>query len=270
MRGQTWFGLTHWGRMTHICVSKVIIIGSDNGLSPGRRQAIIWTNAGILLIRPLETNFSEILIGVQTFSFRKMELKMSSICLGRNELNTSSCCWRNDPLQCTQGLTMYAWTDYDLLIMYKGVNFCEINIHSVWVNSLAPGRCGNNFKSVIFKLTMQTSCLGTFSWVAQRWMPQNLTNEKSTLVMWRHQAITWGQSQCWPRSMVPYGITMPQWVNELQCSGLSWKSCRSWPECWEIQTSICKEMCKKLLVLTKSCWSRTDGPALVSNTDELQ
>ena len=50
------------------------------------------------------------------------------------------------------------------------------------------------------------------------------------------------------------------------CSGLSWKSCRSWPECWEIQTSICKEMCKKLLVLTKSCWSRTDGPALVSNT----
>ena len=70
--------LTHWGRVTHICVSKLIIIGSDNGLSPGRRQTIIWTNAGILLIRPLRTNFSEILIGVQTFSFRKMELKMSS------------------------------------------------------------------------------------------------------------------------------------------------------------------------------------------------
>ena len=42
--------LTHWGRVTHICVSKLTIIGSDNGLSPGRRQAIIWTNAGILLI----------------------------------------------------------------------------------------------------------------------------------------------------------------------------------------------------------------------------
>ena len=70
--------LTHWGRVTHICVSKLTIIGSDNGLAPGRRQAFIWTNAGILLVRPLGTNFNEILIGVQTFSFRKMELKMSS------------------------------------------------------------------------------------------------------------------------------------------------------------------------------------------------
>ena len=70
--------LTHWGWVTHICVSKLTIIGSDNGLSPGRRQAIIWTNAGTLLIRPFGTNFSEILIGVQLFSFRKMELKMSS------------------------------------------------------------------------------------------------------------------------------------------------------------------------------------------------
>ena len=52
--------LTHWSRVTQICVDNITIIGSDNGLSPGRRQAIIWTNAGILLIRPLGTNFSEI------------------------------------------------------------------------------------------------------------------------------------------------------------------------------------------------------------------
>ena len=64
--------------MTHICVSELTTTGSDNGLSPGRRQVIIWTNAGILLIRPLGTNFSEIIIGVQTFSFKKMELNMSS------------------------------------------------------------------------------------------------------------------------------------------------------------------------------------------------
>ena len=70
--------LTHWGRATHICVCKLAIIGSDNGLSPGRRQAIIWTNDGILLIGPLGTNFSEILIGIQTFSSRKMHLKISS------------------------------------------------------------------------------------------------------------------------------------------------------------------------------------------------
>ena len=59
-----WFmELTHWGRVTHICISNLTIIGSDNGLSPGRCQAIIWTNAGILLIGPLGTHLSEILIG---------------------------------------------------------------------------------------------------------------------------------------------------------------------------------------------------------------
>ena len=62
----------------HTCVGKLTIIGSDNGLSPGRRQAIIWTDAGILWIGLLGTNFSEMLIGIQTFSFKKMHLKMLS------------------------------------------------------------------------------------------------------------------------------------------------------------------------------------------------
>ena len=83
--------LTHWGRVTHICVSKLTIIGSDNGLSPGRRQAIIWTNAGTWLNRPLETKFSEILIKIHIFLFTKIHLKMASgkwrpFCLGLNEL----------------------------------------------------------------------------------------------------------------------------------------------------------------------------------------
>ena len=78
--------------MTHIYVGNLVIIGSDNGLSPGRRQAIIWTNAVILLIEPLGTNFSEILIEILTFSFKKMRLKVSSakwwpFCLGLNVLN---------------------------------------------------------------------------------------------------------------------------------------------------------------------------------------
>ena len=68
-----------------------IIIGSDNGLSPGRRQAITWTNDGILLIGPLGTNFSEILNEIHSFSFKKMHLKMASakwrlFRLGLNEL----------------------------------------------------------------------------------------------------------------------------------------------------------------------------------------
>ena len=64
--------------MTHICVSKLTTIVSDNGLSPGRRQAIIWTNAGILIIGHLGTNFNEILIEIYIFSSKKMRFKMSS------------------------------------------------------------------------------------------------------------------------------------------------------------------------------------------------
>ena len=67
-----------------------VVIGSDNGLSPCRRQAIIWTNAGILLIDPLGTNFGEILIEIHIFSLKTMHLKMSSakwrtFCPGRDE-----------------------------------------------------------------------------------------------------------------------------------------------------------------------------------------
>ena len=66
--------LTHWSRVTHICVGNLTIIGSDNGFSPGWRQAIIWTNAGILSNGP----FSEILAEIVTFSFKEMNLKVSS------------------------------------------------------------------------------------------------------------------------------------------------------------------------------------------------
>ena len=70
--------------MTHICVGNLTIIGSDNGLSPGRRQAIIWTNAGILLIGPLGTNFSEnrnrnLYIFIQENAFENVVWKMASI-----------------------------------------------------------------------------------------------------------------------------------------------------------------------------------------------
>ena len=58
--------------MMHICVGILSIIGSDNGLSPDRRQAIIYANTGILLIAPLETNFSEIWFEIHAFSFQKM------------------------------------------------------------------------------------------------------------------------------------------------------------------------------------------------------
>ena len=69
---------THWDRVMHICVNKLTIIGSDNGLLPDQHQVIIWTNAEILLTGPLGINFNEILIEIHTSSFKKMHLKMSS------------------------------------------------------------------------------------------------------------------------------------------------------------------------------------------------
>ena len=84
--------LTHWGRVTHIYVSQLIPIVLHNGLSPDRRQAIIWNIDEILLFRCVGRNFSEILIDIYTFSFKKMQLNMSSgkwrpFCLGLNVLN---------------------------------------------------------------------------------------------------------------------------------------------------------------------------------------
>ena len=90
---------THWGRMTHICVSKLTLTGSDNGLAPTRRQAIIRTNVGIFLIWPLRTNFNEIGIKIHTFSFKEIRFKMSSgkwrpFCLSLNVLTCNSDLWK--------------------------------------------------------------------------------------------------------------------------------------------------------------------------------
>ena len=91
--------LTHWGQVTHICVRKLTTIGSDNGLSPGRRQAIIWTNAGILLIGPPGTNFSGIFIEIHTFSLKEMHLKICEMAaiLSRPQCVNHNCIfWQNE------------------------------------------------------------------------------------------------------------------------------------------------------------------------------
>ena len=97
-----WDASTHWGWVTHIGVSKLTIINSDSGLSPGRRQAIIWINVGILLIGPLGTSFSDIVVEIHAFSFGKMHLKVSSgklrpFCLGQNVLTFK---WRHCDEHC--------------------------------------------------------------------------------------------------------------------------------------------------------------------------
>ena len=68
--------LTSVQKVVWCATNQLSIIGSDNGLSPRRHQAIIWTNDGILLIGPLRTKYSEIMIEIHTFSFKQMLFKM--------------------------------------------------------------------------------------------------------------------------------------------------------------------------------------------------
>ena len=75
----TIFPLTHWGRVTHICLSKLTIIDSDNGLSPSRRQAIVWTSDGILLIYPHWNANQNSYILIQENAIENIVRKMAAI-----------------------------------------------------------------------------------------------------------------------------------------------------------------------------------------------
>ena len=87
--------LCHWGRLMHLCVSKLTIIGSDNGLSPGRRQAIIWTNAGILLIG-LQCNVNKKwYILIQENVFQNVVKKLAAILSQPQCVKIQILCWFN-------------------------------------------------------------------------------------------------------------------------------------------------------------------------------
>ena len=97
-----------------------------------------------------------------------------------------------------------------LSIRPSGTNFSEIRI-----NSLAPGGFDYSLKLVNFKLISTINIWSIFCEIAIRWMPQHPTDHWSTLVQvmaWCCQATSHYLSQCWPRSMSPYGVTRPQWV----------------------------------------------------------
>ena len=86
------------------------------------------------------------------------------------------------------------------------------------VNSLAPGKIQFNFRKVIFKLILVNVGCGISYEFAHRWMPQDLTDDKSTLVQvmaWGRQATSHYLRQYWPRSMSSNGVTRPQWVNTI-------------------------------------------------------
>ena len=128
--------------------SKLTIIGSDNGLSPDRRQAIIWTNAGILLIGTLGTNLNEILFEIRIFSFKKMGFNVLSgkwrpLCFGLNVLMA----------RVLVSLVTSMWTMPEVIktsIIYSKARKHNYDIHSSpdrdsneWICSMAFIRCSD-------------------------------------------------------------------------------------------------------------------------------
>ena len=115
-----WFNV-YSGRVTHICVRKLTIIGSDKGLSPHRRPAIIWTIAELSIIGPLGTNFGEILIEILTFSLKKNAFE-SVVCETATILSRP---------QCVNYAGAFIWD----VIIHPCPNFNEntINVRHGWI-----------------------------------------------------------------------------------------------------------------------------------------
>ena len=112
----------------------------------------------------------------------------------------------------------------------KNVIFCKRHIALQPFNTLAPGRFQFDIRKVIFKLTLVNGGWCISYEIALRWMPQDLTGDKSTLVqvmVWCRHATSDYLSQCWPRSMPPNGVTRPQWVKK-QCYRQVWRSSNRW------------------------------------------
>ena len=85
------------------------------------------------------------------------------------------------------------------------------------INSLAPVRSECDSRNVIFNLVLQICIFRSSHDNALWWMPQNLTDDKSTLVQvmaWCRQATSHYLSQCWLSSLSPYGVASPKWVKE--------------------------------------------------------
>ena len=119
--------LTHWGRVMHICVGNLTIIGSDNGLSLGRRQAIIWTIVGILLVG---TKSSEILITIHAFSITKMHLKGLSAkwrpsCLGFNVLRYGD---RKRLVAATLSVEWFVWVYLSTYPSAKTIMYINVDV----------------------------------------------------------------------------------------------------------------------------------------------
>ena len=128
----------------------------------------------------------------------------------------------SSPITAKYGWTMWAYSESD--------EWSAVFIVVLHINSLALERLQSNFRSVIFKLTLVNGGWGISYVIALRWMPLDLTDDKSTIKLvqvmaWCCQATSHYLSQCWLRSMSPNGVTRPQWVNILHSAWLLYSPC---------------------------------------------
>ena len=193
--------------MTHLCVSKLTIIGLDNGLSRDRCQTIIWTSVGIYNV-------------VNWTLGNKLQWKLiQNIYIFMQEKAFENVIWKMVAIlfrpQCTSLYTGflflcgYRWAAGRGGVHHTGSHVASYN--AVYISGepviklksprgqLAPGRFQFNFRKVIFKLNLVSGGWGISYEIALRWIPQDLTNNKSTLVQvmaWCHQATSHYLSQC--------------------------------------------------------------------------
>ena len=139
--------LTHWGRVMHICIGNLTIIGSDNGLAHSRRQAYLnqcWNILNWTLRNKLQWNFKQNLyIFIQENAFDCVVCEMAAI------LSRPQCVKCHRLLKFTQGRQEY-WTQLiSLLLMAWG---CLEPGHQLWYWFSLLGKCW-------------------FQWAAEDWLP---------------------------------------------------------------------------------------------------
>ena len=124
------------------------------------------------------------------------------------------------------------WLCFALFWLYYDLSWNNL----CFINSLAPRRFNFNFRKVIFKLILVNGCWGISYEIALGWMAQDIADDKSTLVQemaWCHQPTSHYLSQCWPRSLSPYGVTRPQWVDPCSSGLTPWLlNLPQSPHCW--------------------------------------
>ena len=122
------------------------------------------------------------------------------------------------------------WLDWTQIWWTNSLSFVHAPLKlfesfPLWFNSLVPGGFKWKFRLLISKLISAIDDWGISCEIARRWLSLDLTDDKSTLVQvmaWCHQATSHYLDYCWPSSLLPYGVTRPQWVNPQQGTCIHW------------------------------------------------